>query len=248
VSIVDQSNAGLAEQTLATRGIRAMAVAVGIVLALVAAGVLLSIGITLAAKSLLPPGSVDLAKVALAAKVLGDLFSLALFFQVIRWIAGRDMLVWLLGPGPPLPAAAWIGIILALYVVKALSVLAGGWLDGPKDGAIEALRPVAQAMSGSAWPLLMLAGIVAAIVEEVLFRGYLSRVLEQTRLGFWGGAALASLVWALLHTYYPLGMQASLIVLGVALSYIRARTGSMYPGMAWHVVNNAVALIALRSL
>lgn len=230
----------------APRGAFQIGLALGLVLGAVLVGLAVSIGATLLVRRLLPSG--DLAMIAVAAKIFGDLATLALFFWSIRWLAGRDVLVWLMGPGPALAWHTWGVVIAFLYAVKTAGVLAGSLIDGAPGAAIEALKPVAATMATSGWPLLLAAGVVAAIVEEVLFRGYLSRLLEATRLGFWGGATLAAFVWALLHPYYPLGMQAGLVVLGVALSLVRARTGSMYPGMAWHVLNNAVALIAMRVL
>jgi hypothetical protein len=95
---------------------------------------------------------------------------------------------------------------------------------------------------------LVLAGIVAAIVEELVWRGWVSRTLERSPLGFWLGAIVASVLWAALHLYYPWTIQATLVVIGVALSWLRAKTGSIWPGAVWHVLNNVVALIALRFL
>lgn len=169
-------------------------------------------------------------------------------------------LKWLLGPGftedvalrrPVMGPLGWVGIIFGLYALKAILAIAAMWAAGAAasaGGTTTGAASFGVFMRMPVWPVMLLAGIVAAVVEEILYRGYLSRTLEQTRLGFWGGAIVAALVWAALHVYYPLAMQVVLFGMGIALSALRRRTGSLLPGMAWHVANNTVALLALKAM
>lgn len=183
-------------------------------------------------------------------------YQIALLWFFAGWWFGRDRRAAL---GLRVPALAWWlwpAAICGLYVIKAVASIAALYalhgaavpagVGAGAAAASDAVAPFAALMRSAAWPILIVGGILAAVIEEMLYRGYLSRTLENTRLGFWGGASIAALAWAGLHLYYPLAMQAMLVVMGLALSWLRARTGSILPGMAWHITNNVVALLALR--
>jgi membrane protease YdiL (CAAX protease family) len=84
--------------------------------------------------------------------------------------------------------------------------------------------------------------VVAPIAEEFFFRGFLFGVLRRWR-GPWVAVLLTSVLFGLVHAgsaspqyLVPLGL------FGVALCLLRWRTGSLYPGMALHSLNNALAL------
>jgi membrane protease YdiL (CAAX protease family) len=99
-----------------------------------------------------------------------------------------------------------------------------------------------------AWLLFFVAVVVAGLIEELLFRGVLSRTLEGTWLGFWGGAAIASAAFALLHLQYGPGGQIVVFAIGMTLAWIRSRSGSLWPSIVCHSVNNATALFAMRAM
>ena len=91
---------------------------------------------------------------------------------------------------------------------------------------------------------------VAPMCEEFFFRGFLFGVLRRLpisvagrQLGPWVAAVIVGLLFGLAHTgsaasqyLIPLGF------LGFVLCLVRWRTGSLYPCMALHSVNNCVAL------
>jgi membrane protease YdiL (CAAX protease family) len=92
--------------------------------------------------------------------------------------------------------------------------------------------------------------VVAPIAEEFFFRGFIFGALRQLRiviagheLGPWVAAVLTGILFGLAHTgsassqyLIPLGF------LGFVLCLIRWKTGSLYPCMALHSINNALAL------
>jgi membrane protease YdiL (CAAX protease family) len=180
-------------------------------------------------------------------QLMSNLSQIALFFWIIRWLAGPDILRWLVAAMPRISIWSWAGIIIGLYALKAGSAIALSALAPPATQSVsETLAPFSEIMKSSVWLSLLLAGIIAAVGEEVIYRGYLSRVLEASRFGFWGGSFIASVIWAVQHFYYPLTGQLCLLVMGMALSAVRHRTGSIYPGMVWHILNNVVALLVMR--
>jgi uncharacterized protein len=95
-------------------------------------------------------------------------------------------------------------------------------------------------------PLLLFAiVIVAPIVEELLFRGFLLPGFSRTPLGAVGGVALTALVWAGLHIQYNVWGIGEVLLMGVLLGAVRVRTGSLIPCLAIHVINNLVAMILM---
>lgn len=89
--------------------------------------------------------------------------------------------------------------------------------------------------------LLLFLGIVvgAAVGEELLFRGFLQQTLERR----WGDPTRAvlttSLAFAALHFNPWWAIQ--IYTIGLFLGFLAWRTGSVFPGMAVHAVNNAAA-------
>jgi len=92
--------------------------------------------------------------------------------------------------------------------------------------------------------------VLAPMAEEFFFRGFLFGVLRRWRivvagreLGPWVAAIIVGILFGLAHTgsassqyLIPLGF------LGFVLCLVRWRTGSLYPCMALHSANNALAL------
>ncbi|MDH7600545.1 MAG: type II CAAX endopeptidase family protein [Armatimonadota bacterium] len=91
---------------------------------------------------------------------------------------------------------------------------------------------------------VFLAAIVAPIVEEVFFRGYLHTALRSV-MGFWGAGATSAAIFAAIHPTMPVGF-LPLFALGFVLAVLRESTGSLVPSMVCHCVNNSVALALVR--
>jgi len=91
---------------------------------------------------------------------------------------------------------------------------------------------------------LILAGILAPIVEETLFRGVIFGSL-QAYFGKWTAAVLSAVVFSTLH-FQAYGFFPR-FVLGMVLVYLYDKYKSLYPSVALHALNNIVAtLIAAR--
>jgi membrane protease YdiL (CAAX protease family) len=92
--------------------------------------------------------------------------------------------------------------------------------------------------------------VVAPIAEEFFFRGFIFGALRRMRielagrqLGVWVAAIITGILFGLAHTgsassryLIPLGF------LGFVLCLLRWRTGSLYPCMALHSINNSLAM------
>jgi len=170
--------------------------------------------------------------------------------MLIWWLAG----LWhknrsaALGLAPArLSASQWIGAIVLLFAVKLIATaVAAGVAPGNVN---RELGPFVRLVrEPAAWLLFLAAVVLAGLIEELLFRGVLSRTLEATWLGFWGGAAVASAAFALLHLQYGTGGQIVVFAIGMTLAWIRSRSGSLWPSVVCHSVNNAAALFVMRAI
>jgi membrane protease YdiL (CAAX protease family) len=92
--------------------------------------------------------------------------------------------------------------------------------------------------------------VIAPIAEEFFFRGFVFGVLRGWRIivrgrniGTWVAAVLTGILFGLAHLgSAPVVFLVPLGFLGFVLCIMRWRTGSLYPGMALHSANNALAL------
>jgi uncharacterized protein len=127
----------------------------------------------------------------------------------------------------------WLLVVCGYMVI---SMLANTILD---------IQPgeMMQSMAGSRHlGLFLVIVFLAPVVEEFFFRGYLFRAWRHTKLGLWGTLVLTSVLFALLHgAQYPVIILGFLFILSVLLGLAREKTGSIWPPVAMHVGNNAVA-------
>jgi membrane protease YdiL (CAAX protease family) len=105
---------------------------------------------------------------------------------------------------------------------------------------------VAQAEKAISWKdlasPLFLAGILAPVTEEVLYRLFTFLPMKE-KWGFWGGAIASSFVFALMHfNLYWLG---EMIVVGVGLAFVYYWTGSLISPIIAHSVINTSKIIML---
>lgn len=86
---------------------------------------------------------------------------------------------------------------------------------------------------------LVLAGMLAPIIEETMFRGIIFGSL-QTYMGKWTAAAVSAAIFSALH-FQSYGFIPR-FVLGMVLAYLVMKHNSIKPAVALHAVNNIVAL------
>lgn len=92
---------------------------------------------------------------------------------------------------------------------------------------------------------LLLAGVLAPLVEETLFRGIIFGGL-QAYFGKWTAAVISAAIFSGLHLQvYGLFPR---FILGIALVYLYDKYKSLYPSVALHALNNIVATLLAASL
>jgi membrane protease YdiL (CAAX protease family) len=89
---------------------------------------------------------------------------------------------------------------------------------------------------------LFLAGALAPLTEEILYRLFTFLPMKE-KWGFWGGAIASSFIFALMH--FNLYWLSEMILVGVGLSYLYYKTGSLISSIAAHSVLNTSKIIML---
>ncbi len=129
-----------------------------------------------------------------------------------------------------------VGALVLSGVYNAL-VLKGEDSQADTTAIIEGLDSPAALILG-----FLAIAIIAPVVEELLFRGYLQTALAK-RMKPWMAIAVSSLVFGAIHMQ-PKALPV-LAVLGAVFGYLYHRTGSLKVNIALHMVNNALAFLAL---
>jgi len=119
-------------------------------------------------------------------------------------------------------------------------------LSGIDPGS--ALKMIQEIIANAQGPYLIVTmlvmGIGAGFGEEFLCRGYVQTRLSR-RWGRWPAIIIASILFGLLHLNL---MHSSLaFLMGLYLGYITERTGSIWPAVVCHMINN-MANVCLTSI
>ena len=117
----------------------------------------------------------------------------------------------------------------------------------PASSAIrEQLAAMAKQVPGLGVAILVFA-LLPAITEEVAFRGYL---LSGLRRSYPEGTAivLSALLFGILHVLLSLFQQLfGATLLGLVIGLIALRTGSLWPGVLFHFINNSLGLLTVEA-
>ena len=127
------------------------------------------------------------------------------------------------------------GAVLALVVT-----FAGGFFNSKETLPIEELLQARVSMLLFA----VLGVLVAPLVEETIFRGFLYPVIAR-RLGIGAGIVITGTLFGLMHAaqlWGGWGQIALLILVGVVLTWVRARTGTVAASYFVHLGYNGLQL------
>ena len=153
---------------------------------------------------------------------------------VVLWLVGAFRLVrpGLFCSGKPLHYLAGIGLgcvtfLVATVCVEVLVALLGVESTRISDVFLEV---------GYGWgTVLVVVCVQPALIEELAFRGVILSSLQGT-LGLRTAVIVSSFMFMILHLA-PLSFP-HLLVIGLALGCLRAKSGSLYPCMAMHFTHN----------
>ena len=130
--------------------------------------------------------------------------------------------------------AVWFGFI-AFSVAWKFAIS----LDDPQT------LPDELGIGGSTVNLVLVVIVIAVLAplgEELLFRGYVFGALRNWK-GVWPAAIITGAIFGAVHIgSSPIGYAVPLAFFGFGLCLLYQRTGSLYPCIALHALNNAFAL------
>ena len=170
---------------------------------------------------------------------LGAFFGFLGLLLVIPGILSRAKGVWASGWRKALPLAR-VGPALLVWSLLCLAFFLStefAWL-----ALID--RTLGLPKMDDPLPAIGVLGVVlgAPLGEEVLFRGYgLARIRELG--GDRRALLLPAIAFALAH-FYPVRLPGTFLM-GLFLGWIVLRTGSLWPALLLHVVNNGVAALSV---
>jgi membrane protease YdiL (CAAX protease family) len=171
-------------------------------------------------------------------------------FQNVAFL-GAALLFARLSGGPPRAAdfglvkvrlgkaiGALIAVWIAFYVVTAIWALA---LKLDEKQELPDQLGAGDSLANTLLVVLLLT-IVAPLGEELFFRGYFFRALKNWR-GVIPAAILTGIVFGLMHAgSAPAAFLVPLGLFGFGLCLLYHWTGSLYPSIALHALNNSIAV------
>jgi membrane protease YdiL (CAAX protease family) len=129
--------------------------------------------------------------------------------------------------------------LLAAVNTLLVPFLTGGEFENPQ---IEAITGGMNLDMSDFILLLLLIAVLAPIAEELLFRGMLYPMLRQ-RFGMTAAIVLDALIFAAIH-FIPV-LLPGLFVIGLVLTWVRERSGSVIPGILLHAAQNGLVVLLL---
>ena len=159
-------------------------------------------------------------------------------------LGGRSVSAWQFGLRPTAVGRAIRLLLLTLLGFLLFSLIWAEWQHTEKEKLLEQLG------TGESTTLLLasaaLTCVIAPICEEVLFRGFIFTALRN-----WRGTAPAALITGLIFGGVHAGSAPAvdlvpLAALGFGLCLLYRYTGSLYPCIVAHALNNSLAFGSLE--
>jgi CAAX protease family protein len=136
-------------------------------------------------------------------------------------------------------ALGWMFVVLGAYYAGA--ILFSAIVLKPEQEDIGKELGICNPGVGIAVAAVLAIVVLAPIAEELFFRGFFFAGLR-SRWSLWPSALLSGAIFGLVHA--PTGPTAAIPLagLGVGLAWLYNKTGSIYPCMLAHFLNNALAI------
>jgi ABC-2 type transport system permease protein/sodium transport system permease protein len=147
-------------------------------------------------------------------------------------------------------AAALLGMSLGVLVSELTVLLLQLELTSISQELKDVIQKKAAELNTLPLPLVLIVlGVIPALAEEMFFRGYLFRALAQR----WGGVATivaTAVAFAAFHAFGVTGVTLERLLpsllMGLVLGLIAWQSGSVWPGIILHVLNNSLLLLIAR--
>lgn len=145
------------------------------------------------------------------------------FFQSLKTV----LKVW---------AIIWIAHIIYMLIIFTMGI------TPPENALTELLeKPNLLLLLAN----VFLIAVVAPIIEETLFRGLLFGGLK-SYFGIWTAIVISAAIFSALH--FELVGFVPRFALGVGLGYLYIKSGSIYPSIGLHSLNNLIAVLVISAV
>jgi sodium transport system permease protein len=147
----------------------------------------------------------------------------------------------------PVRPIIWLGVLAAapagLVAVNGLAHLVSLALPVPRQ-LVEEFSKQLMPVGVPLWQMLPFITILPAIGEEIAFRGVLLHGLRK-RLHPVALALVVGAIFGIFH--FDMARLIPVACLGTLLAAVTLLTGSIFPAMVWHALNNGLAVFAERA-
>jgi membrane protease YdiL (CAAX protease family) len=138
----------------------------------------------------------------------------------------------------------WLGALNQKIVQQLFGKAAQRWIEQGESDVSGTLQNIIDMKSVKDLLVsIFLVGVLAAVGEELFFRGILQRIFIQAFKNPWAGIILTAAIFSAIHGQF-LGFLPRM-VLGIILGALYWYSGSLFPAMAGHFVFNSFQLILL---
>ncbi len=146
------------------------------------------------------------------------------------------------------PVRTWLAVLVgapsALLLGVGLAQLVNAYVFPVPEQLLESFG---QAMTGSElplWQVVLFLAVMPGIFEELTFRGVLLHGLRQRIRNPWLLALAVGIIFGIFHV--SLFRIVPTAWLGFVLTWVVLLSGSVYPAILWHGLNNALAIVPAR--
>jgi sodium transport system permease protein len=159
------------------------------------------------------------------------------------WIRARAATTFRIAGASPVALLAAAAIGLAMPVLNATLIELVG-TPPPSEEMIRIEREMTAFVQAAPFLAALVFGVLPAFCEELFFRGF---ILSGFVSAFRGKGAVAravvltSVLFAVFHIFPEKWLPTFLV--GLLLGFLAVRTGSIWPGIVAHAVNNASAVL-----
>jgi membrane protease YdiL (CAAX protease family) len=162
----------------------------------------------------------------------------ALIVLVVKRLSFRTVFRWNPISFPIILSSIFLGLGLGI-VLDEVDRLIQSFFPIPEELATQ-IQDLMTGHSSGDWILILLSSVVVApLVEEMLFRGFLQGALER-RLEITKAVLAAAFIFACIHVN-PWWF-VEILILGVLLGVLTWRSGSIFPAIIVHGINNGLAI------
>ena len=141
---------------------------------------------------------------------------------------------------------ASLGLAVAVHPLNIAMQSGLQSLYPPAPKTMEALTRVQAALNMAPhwWLALLLIAVLPAICEELAFRGFILSGLRHTGHK-WRAILLSALFFGITHQVIQ--QSAGAFVLGILIAYLAVQTGSLWPGLLFHLAHNSFVWLLSRA-